>query len=294
MPIPRLFKPAFSLICMSNTFGKAKPQRGKSNTTNKHRQSVAAIIKNLVLNSDIILEVLDSRFINKTRHREIEQKILDLGKRIIYVFNKADLVRVSEVEKQVELEGLKPHVFVSARQRRGIVMLRKIIKKESKRVKKGDAVNVGILGYPNTGKSSLINALIGKPSAKVSPIAGFTKSIQKIKLAEGIYLIDAPGIIYPEEHLPILRENSVKHSQIGAIDWDKIRDPEMVIDSLIKEYPGVLEEHYGVDAKGDSEVLIDGLGKKLNYLKKGGNVDDSRTAKQILRDWQQGKIGAGY
>jgi ribosome biogenesis GTPase A len=276
-----------------NTFGKAKPQRGKSNTTNKHRQSVAAIIKNLVLNSDIILEVLDARFIDKTRHKEIEKKILQLGKRIIYVFNKADLVTVSQVQKQVDLSVLKPHVFVSARQRRGIVMLRILIKKEAKKAKK-DAVNIGILGYPNTGKSSLINALIGKPSAKVSPIAGFTKSIQKIKLAEGLYLIDAPGIIYPEENVPIIHESPMKHSQIGAIDWDKIRDPEMVIDSIIKEYPNALEEHYGIDAKGDAEVLIDGLGRKLNYLRRGGFVDETRTSKQILKDWQYGKIPIGY
>jgi len=274
---------------MANTFGKAKPERNKSNTTNKHRQSIPTIINNLIYQADIILEVLDARFIDKTRHPAIEKKIRSMHKRIIYVLNKADLVDIHEVEKQLELGKLNPHVFFSSKEKKGVVVLRNLIKKEAKKVDK-DAVNVGILGFPNTGKSSLINSLILKASARVSPIAGYTKTIQKIRLARGIYLIDAPGILHPEERTPINRETSVKFSQIGAIDWNKIRDPEMVVDSLMKEYPDALQKHYALDAQNDSEILIEELGRKLNYLKKGNQVDEIRTSKQVLRDWQEGKI----
>src|SRR5208283_4260547 len=262
------------------TFGKAKKERNKSNATNEHRQSIPFLINNLVLQSDIILEILDARFIEKTRHVEIENKIKNLGKEIIYVLNKSDLVDIAEINKQLELNILYPHVFFSSRERSGVVNLRNLIKKEAKKLKK-DAINIGILGYPNTGKSSLINSLIGRASAKVSSMAGFTKAIQKIRLSPGIYLIDAPGILHPEEILPINRETAIKHSQIGAIDWNKVREPELVIDSLMKEYPEVFEKYYNIDAKNDSDVLIEKLGRKFNYLKKGNEVDEMRTAKQI-------------
>ena len=64
----------------------------------------------------------------------------------------------------------------------------------------------------------------------------------------------------------------------------------MVVSRLMIEYPNILERHYKIDANGDSEILIEQLGKKLNYLKKGSLIDETRTAKQILKDWQEGKI----
>ncbi|MDE1849026.1 MAG: 50S ribosome-binding GTPase [Nanoarchaeota archaeon] len=273
----------------TNTFGKAKPQRGKSNATNQHRMPVPEMIRNIIENSDIILEVLDARFIDKTRHPDIEKKIEDRRKKLIYVLNKSDLIDVKKAGEKVELDNLRPSVFFSSKERSGLKILRSLIKKEARKMNK-DAVNVGIIGYPNSGKSSLINSLIGRASAKVSSISGFTKAIQKIKLSTGIYLIDTPGIIHPEEKLSIKRESSVKHSQIGAIDWNKTKEPELVVDKLMKEYPGTLENHYKTDANGDSELLIDSLGRKLRYLKKKGEVDETRTAKHILRDWQEGKI----
>jgi hypothetical protein len=176
----------------------------------------------------------------------------------------------------------------SARERKGTLALKKIIKKEAKKIKK-DAVNVGIIGYPNTGKSSITNILSGRSSARVSSESGYTKGIQKIRLAQGIYLIDTPGIILEDEN-PLLSQHAIKHSKIGAVTWDKTRNPEMVVGNLVEEYPGVLENYYGVDSEGDSEVLIEKLGRKIAFLKKGNLVDETKTAKKIIRDWQEGKI----
>ena len=175
---------------MANTLGKAKAQRGKSNTTNKHKSSVPEIVRNIVEQSDIILEVLDSRFIGKTRHPELEEKIKRMEKRIIYVLNKSDLADANSANEEAELQGINPHILFSSKERKGMRILRGFIKKEAKKINK-DAINVGIIGYPNTGKSSLINILIGHSSAKVSPVSGFTRAIQKIKLSKGIYLISS-------------------------------------------------------------------------------------------------------
>ena len=274
---------------MANRFGKSKKTRGKNPHTHKHKNYVTSVVNRVIEESDIILEVLDSRFIEKTRNFEIEKKVKKSGKIIILVFNKSDLVNINKIKLNMELEKLKPNLFLSSKDKSGYVNLKRLIKIESKKLKQ-KFINIGVVGYPNTGKSSLINFLTGKSAAKISSEAGYTKGMQKIKLSKGLYLIDTPGIIPILEKSSTSIKNLVKQSQIGAVTWGKAKDPELVVDRLMKEYPGVLEKHYEIDVEMDSEILIEKLGKKLNYLKKGNLVDEVRTAKQILKDWQEGKI----
>ncbi len=275
---------------MANSFGKSKKTRNKSDSVNNHRRSVAEIVDIVIENSDILLEVLDARFIERTRQKELEEKIASLGKKIIYVINKSDIADLKKIHNEIELEDIRPFVLFSAKARRGTVTLRRLVKKEAKKIKKDD-VNVGIIGYPNTGKSSLANILSGKSSAKVSSESGYTKSFQKIRLAKGLYLIDTPGIILEDEN-PLLSVNQAKHSKIGAVMWDKTKNPGIVVGSIMSEYPEMLEKYYQVAAGGDPEELIEKVGRKMNYLRKGNTVDEEKTAKKILRDWQEGKIKA--
>jgi len=272
---------------MANSFGKAKKGRGKSSSVNNHRTSVASQIDMVVQNADIILEVLDARFIDKTRQPEIEEKIKELGKKVICVLNKADLANVKKIHEDIELGELSPWVLFSARERKGTLTLRNLIKKEAKKLKK-DYVNVGIIGYPNTGKSSLTNVLSGKSSAKVSSESGYTKSLQKIKLSKGIYLIDTPGIILDDEN-PFYSANAVKHSEIGAVGWNKTKNPEMAAEKIFAENRDALMKHYGIDSQ-DPEDFFEKLGRKMNFLRKGNMIDEEKTARKVLRDWQEGKI----
>ncbi|MCX6749474.1 MAG: 50S ribosome-binding GTPase [Candidatus Pacearchaeota archaeon] len=276
---------------MANPIGKAKPMRGKSVHTNKHKLSVHAIIDSVVREANIILEILDARFIEKTRNHELEKKVKKLHKPLIYVLNKSDLINQEETEKNIELQDLNPKLFFSSKQgeKAGRELLLEIIEKEAEKIN-SETVNIGIIGYPNTGKSSLINFLTGKHVSRTSPEAGHTHGIQKLKIGDGLYLIDTPGIIPMDEKTHKTNELLSKHSQIGAITWDRTKNPEMVVHLIMQEYPGVLENHYKIDACGNSEILLDALGKRFHFLKKHGLVDDVRTAKQVLKEWQEGKI----
>lgn len=274
---------------MANQIGKAKEGRGKSETTNRHSIPVSSIINSIIHEADIILEILDARFIEKTRNIEIEKKVKKSGKKLIYVFNKSDMIDLKKIRAEIELNELMPHIFISSRDRKAAGFLKRMIKIEAGKLGK-DVVNIGIIGYPNTGKSSLINLLAGRSAARTSSEAGYTKGIQKVRLSKGLYLIDTPGIIPIYEKSRKNRELSAKHSQIGAITWDKTKDPDMVISKIMGDYHGLLEKYYGINANGDSEALIEQLGRKWNYLKKGNEVDEIRTAKNILKDWQEGKI----
>ena len=267
---------------------RAKDGREKHDQKNKHKPSIPFLIDNVIKESDIILEILDARFIEKTRNIEIENRVKALGKTLIYVLNKSDLIDIENPKMEDGFENLRPKLFFSSKNRKGVATLRNIIKIEVRRMKK-DIVNVGIVGYPNTGKSSLINIMTGKAGARTSSEAGYTRGIQKLKLLNGVYLIDSPGVIPPEEKTYGQRL-MMKHTKIGAVTWHRAKDPNLIVLELMREYKGILEAYYGIDAKGDVEVLIETLGRKLHYLKKGNLVDEDRTAKHILREWQEGKI----
>ena len=261
----------------------------------KQRGKYPELILKIIRDSDIILEVLDARFIEETRNPEIEEQIKKYpkeghkqNKKLIYVLNKSDLL-LDQKENKI---NLFPNIFVSCKERKSIRKLRDLIKILSKKIKKnfGEKIIVGIIGYPNTGKSSLINLLIGKSSAGVGSEAGFTKGIQKLRLDENILILDSPGVIPEKQYSHTEKEKISKQTIAGGRSYSQVKEPEIVVAKLIGAYPKILEKFYNISANGDSEILIEELGRKKGFLKKGGLVDGDRTAKFILRDWQTGEI----
>lgn len=257
----------------------------------KQKQEFPEITKKVIDNSDIILEILDARFIQDTRNKEVENEIIKQKKRLIFVINKSDLVKV----KKEKLEGIYPYVLASAKSRKGIKDLRNRIKMESKKIenpldKNTGKISIGIIGYPNTGKSSLINTLKGKRVAGTGSEAGFTKGLQKIRLSENLLLVDSPGVIPKEEYSQTENEKIAKSAKLGGKSFSQIKEPDIVVSKIIKDHQEALEKHYDIDTQGDAEILIEELGKRKGFLKKGGVVDDDKTARFILKEWQKGEI----
>jgi ribosome biogenesis GTPase A len=260
---------------------------------NKHRKSVPKVVGGMIKICDVVLEVLDARYIDETRNKEVEENIKEQRKKLIFVINKCDLVEVDKLKEEAERKKLFPHVIISCKSGIGKGGLIERIKIEAKRAlseKKFEIAHVGILGYPNTGKSSLINFLTGRNATTTSSTAGFTKGMKKIRLSSGVLLLDTPGIIPSKEDTKYDREVLEKHAKIDVEPYDRVKEPEFVVDRIIKQNPEKLEKFYGVEADGDSEILIDELGKRKKLFAKGGVVDSDRTARAIIKDWQDGKI----
>lgn len=257
----------------------------------KQKEKFPKLVRDIVETSDILLEVLDARFIQETRNTEIENLIHSQGKKIIYVLNKSDLVDLKSKILEVGLLEISSFLFVSCKKRKGMSKLRDKIKIEVKKLGiENRRVQVGIIGYPNTGKSSLINRLIGKSSARTAPEAGFTKGVQKIRFSPNILILDTPGVIPESEYSHTERGALQKQIMVGARTSDRIRDPELFVSEIMKTHSKQIEKFYKIDAKGDVELLIEQLGRKRNFLRKGGVVDEDRTSRWVIRDWQEGRI----
>ena len=237
------------------------------------------IINRVIEESDVVLEVIDSRNVEQTRNIEIEDKVKRQGKKLIYVFNKCDLVDIETLKPLKKV--LIPSVFVSAKDYEGTKLLRNAILKNSG---SKSTIFVGVLGYPNTGKSSLINALAGRSSAKTSNESGYTKGLQYIRVSAKIKLIDTPGVI------PYREKDENKHGSTSVIDYSKVKDPEDVALNIIRENPALVEDYYDVEMNEDVDETLENISRKLSHLKKGGIPDTKRTARMILQDWQKGKI----
>ncbi|PIN86476.1 hypothetical protein COV19_04240 [Candidatus Woesearchaeota archaeon CG10_big_fil_rev_8_21_14_0_10_44_13] len=234
------------------------------------------LVEKVINKADIILMVLDARKARESINTEAEARIKRKNKKLIYVINKCDLVPKNEIERL----NLPNSVRISALRHLGTtILLRKI-----NEIARGKDVVVGVVGFPNTGKSTLINALKGRKSAPTSPISGFTKGLQKLRVSERIMMIDTPGV------LPEKRVKGAILVAIGAVDADKLKDPEYGAVQLMKTLKGKIERHYGVEPKDDPYGTLEDIALEKKIIKKGGVADTERMAREIVRKWQRGEI----
>lgn len=267
---------------------------GHTENIRKQRIKYPVLLLKVIEISDIVLQILDVRFFDEMRNTEIENLIEKKGKMIINVLNKSDLVKRGDLSK-ADLEKVKPYVLISSTDRKGIRDLREKIKIAAKKVKrkstnKYDRIQVGVIGYPNAGKSTLINVLIGKASAGTGAEAGYTRGIQKLRLTSDILLVDSPGVIPNADYSYTDKKKIAKHSMVGGKSFSQIKDPDLVLADIMSKYSKEIEEYYDLNVDGNPELLIEEIGKKRGFLKKGGEIDDDKAARSVIKDFQEGKI----
>ena len=146
-------------------------------------------------------------------------------------------------------------------------------------------ISVGFIGYPNVGKSSVINTLKKKRVCKVAPIPGETKVWQYITLLRNIYLIDCPGIVPPTD------DNDSDIVIKGVVRAEKLAEPEMVIPEVLSRVkPEYLQKTYNISEWKDWEDFLDKVAKKYGKLLKGGGGDARQASVMLINDLQRGKI----
>uniref|UniRef100_A0A8C4ULH8 Nucleolar GTP-binding protein 2 n=1 Tax=Falco tinnunculus TaxID=100819 RepID=A0A8C4ULH8_FALTI len=240
--------------------------------------------------SDVVVQVLDARDPMGTRSPHVESylKKEKHWKHLIFVLNKCDLVPTWATKRWVavlsqEYPTLAFHASLTNPFGKGafIQLLRQFGKLHSDKKQ----ISVGFIGYPNVGKSSVINTLRSKKVCNVAPIAGETKVWQYITLMRRIFLIDCPGVVYPSG------DTETDIVLKGVVQVEKIKNPEDHISAVLERAKAeYIRKTYKIDSWKDTEDFLEKLACRTGKLLKGGEPDVQTVSKMVLNDWQRGRI----
>uniref|UniRef100_A0A8C0K3U5 Nucleolar GTP-binding protein 2 n=1 Tax=Canis lupus dingo TaxID=286419 RepID=A0A8C0K3U5_CANLU len=240
--------------------------------------------------SDVVVQVLDARDPMGTRSPHIETylKKEKPWKHLIFVLNKCDLVPTWATKRWVavlsqDYPTLAFHASLTNPFGKGafIQLLRQFGKLHTDKKQ----ISVGFIGYPNVGKSSVINTLRSKKVCNVAPIAGETKVWQYITLMRRIFLIDCPGVVYPSE------DSETDIVLKGVVQVEKIKTPEDHIGAVLERAkPEYISKTYKIDSWENAEDFLEKLAFRTGKLLKGGEPDFQTVGKMVLNDWQRGRI----
>ena len=262
---------------------------------------------------DIIIELLDARIPISSQNPDITG--ITKNKKKIIVLNKCDLADERQNKRWVEYFNKKniPAVLTDSNSGKGIEeCVRKIekimeedLKNQADKGRIGRKIKAMVLGIPNVGKSSFINRISKKTSAGVGNKPGVTKQKQWIRINEKIELLDTPGVLWPKFES---EEVALHLAFTGTIKEDILQRTEIayyLVKFLIENYPKVLCERYKLTEEYINEQLENQeraeneniyeifleIGRKRGCIISGGNIDEEKTARIILDEFKNGKIG---
>ena len=245
----------------------------------------------IIDSSDVLCMVLDARdpLGTKCDHAEKHLEKNCKLKHIIYILNKVDLVPTSITAKWVKyLSQFHPTVAYKGDINKpfGRNALIKLLRQFDNFHKDKKTISIGFIGYPNVGKSTVINSLRKKAVCKAAPIAGETKVWQYVTLTKRIYLIDSPGVVYSSDN-----DSEVDIVLKGVVRPERLDDAAYYIPAVIeKAQPGTINKVYDIEEFEDSEDLLKKVAMKSGRLLKGNEPDISSVSKMMLYDWQRGYI----
>ena len=149
-----------------------------------------------------------------------------------------------------------------------------------------------VVGIPNVGKSTLINAVSGRKGARAENRPGVTRGKQWVTVDQGLELLDTPGILWPRfEDMQVGRHLAYT----GAVKEQVVDQEELaagLMSLLAERYPAVLAERYGIDCAGRSPwELLEAAGRRRGFLVSGGEVDLERSCRMILEEFRNGRLG---
>ncbi|KAL6878635.1 P-loop containing nucleoside triphosphate hydrolase protein [Trichoderma novae-zelandiae] len=305
------------------------------------RKTFDKVFKQVVDEADVVLYVLDARDPEGTRSREVERSVMAAasgGKRLILILNKVDLIPPKVLRDWlVYLRRYFPTLPVRASNaaanahvfsHRDLTVqstsaaLFKALKSYAASRNLKRAVSVGVIGYPNVGKSSVINALLSRMSGKGSSNAskacpagaeaGVTTSIRKVKIDSKLTLLDSPGVVFPSSSslqsggLVAIKNATEAHAHLvllNAVPPKQIDDPIPAVSLLLRRLsatPDLLQkltDVYDIPAllpsSADGDITTDFLvqvARKRGRLGRGGVPNINAAAMTVVTDWRDGRI----
>ncbi len=259
---------------------------------------------------DVVYETADCRIPFSSRNPELDKVIGDKPR--IVVLNKADLADPAKTARWIDFLSSRgtPAVALESTHKKGFDKLNQLtmelvedkLSKAAEKGRIGRPVRAMVVGAPNTGKSTLINALAGKKAAVTGDRPGVTRDFKWIMTGGRLELMDMPGVLWPRIST---KRSAVCLQACGSIKDEVTEVTETAYDImklLIELYPKLMEDRYGVPVKieeadedmGYSDPYYDlflAMGKKRGCVMSGGRVDEERFARTLLTDLREGRIG---
>lgn len=266
-----------------------------------HMTKTMRLIEENIKLVDIVVEILDARLPKSSKNPEIDNLVKDKPRLIL--LNKSDIADANETNKWInkfQKDGISAISISSTGSKSLDIVLDKckdVLKDKIEAWKKRGIVNrsikIMVVGVPNVGKSSFINKIANKKSAKVGDKPGVTRGKQWIRLAKGFEMLDTPGVLWPKfEDMEI----GMKLAFTGAVK-DEIMDVELLamklLEFLKENYPDSLTQRYKMEdfSELDGYEMLTLLGKKRGFVISGGEIDTLRAANILLDEFRGAKLG---
>lgn len=263
----------------------------------KTRRMITAEIKNM----DAVCEILDARIPLSSRNPDVDE--LTAGKPRLVVLNRVDQADPGETRRWAAYFRGKGYAVLEANAKGGAgtaqfaaavrELLRDKLAAWADRGQVGRTVRIMVLGIPNVGKSTFINKVAHRKTARAEDRPGVTRSKQWGPVDSTLELLDTPGILWPRFDDP---EVGKRLAFTGAIKDDVVDMEELaccLMDYLSRRYAPVLAERYKIEVEPENSGydLLEKAGRKRGFLMRGAQVDTQRMARVLLDEFRGGKLG---
>ena len=264
-------------------------------------KEMAKQTRQAVAEADVVIFVVDARAGISAQDHDIAKYLRKLGKPVVLTANKSEgLPEGSQVAEFFEL-GLGEMLAVSASHGQGMRTLVDLALEPLKLPdpeEEGEAQDLSIIrlavaGRPNVGKSTLINTLKGKRSAKTGDEAGVTKIEQRIVLQDAFYLFDTPGVLWPRIIVAKSGYNLAASGAIGKNAFDEEEVALELLDYLRQHYPEALAARFKLEDVGaqTDEQLLEAIGRKRGALVSGGKINLQKAAEIVIHEFRAATMG---
>lgn len=248
---------------------------------------------------DIIIEIVDARAPMSTRNPELEK--LFAQKPVLVVLNKMDLVDANDVKawiKRINREKAAA-VAVNALNRQGFQAVMREIEKLYKpaaeaMLERGWRVRpprVMVVGIPNVGKSTFLNSVVGRKSAKTGPQPGVTRGKQWVRVEGKIDFLDTPGLMWPKVDSP---EQGLKLASLALVGEKAYNSTEVayyIVRTTLEQSPGTIETRYKVDSlEGlNEEQVFEKIALRKGFID-GESPDLQRAVNDVITEYRKGHL----
>ena len=259
-----------------------------------HMHKAQKEIKEILPQIDVVIEVCDARLPFSSENPMITAIRGD--KPLIKILNKSDLADaettaqwLAYLKSQQNVDAIALTTDSPALAKSIPALIREMLPNKDQQ---GKQINAMIMGIPNVGKSTLINTLVGKTKAKVGNEPAVTKGQQRIKLEEGLYLYDTPGMLWPK----IVNENSGYRLAVTSAVKDTAYDHDDIAffaaQYLLEAYPERLIERYKLDPLPETEIeVIEAIGRLRGCVRSGGAVDFHKASTILINEIRDKTLG---